>query len=114
MTSTKVLHWSERGLSTNLTILNDLQVHIMIKARKRANLSIAMGLEDPALLSGNDPEECGPRPSSAPVTRRESGRAQRHILSSEAQSTSEHPRDELTIRPWSCLPDFDHRSKSVF
>lgn len=79
------------------------KVHVMIKARRRANLSLAMGLTEDVL-----PSNPMPRPSSAPTTRAESSRVRRSIQSAE-QSKESSRVTNATARPKSCLADFDHK-----
>ena len=73
----------------------------MIKARKRADLSIAMGLSEEA-----ESKKMEPRPSSAPTTRGECNKVRRRILSAEPhqQQRQQHQeQQELSLRPQSCL-----------
>ena len=78
---------------------------MMIKARTKANLSIAMGLTE---AEGPAPEGV-PRPSSAPTTRAESRRVRRHILSLEASEEQHKQQLEDTPRPQSCLANYSRQ-----
>ena len=77
----------------------------MVKARSRANLSVALGLTEEVETNDMEPRV---RPSSAPVTRAESSMAQRHILSSEPNRNSRSQKPSQARRPKrpkSCLPN---------
>ncbi len=78
----------------------------MVKARSRAQLSIALGLSE---LEMGDIPVSNPRPLSAPTTRVESGQAQKSVSSSDPiGSENEALRipsgGQYIYRPASCLP----------
>ena len=76
---------------------------MMIVARTRANLSVAIGLSETV-----EPLERLSRPSSAPTTQGESKQARRHILSLDPSKEKQKQEREMTPRPRSCLANFRH------
>ena len=79
----------------------------MIKARTKANLSVAMGLSE---VEDTTPQDGVPRPSSAPTTRDESKQARRHIQAQDPTEEGYRQERDITLRPKSCLPNFGQLS----
>ena len=80
-----------------------VQVKVVVQARSRADLGVAMGLDE---TSDSLSEDSG-RPLSAPTTRGESGRAKGRASSAAVPAKI---RGLVPFRPHSCHPELNRHS----
>ena len=87
-----------------VSVYNIVQVKVVVQARSRADLGVAMGLDE---KSDRLCEESEGRPLSAPITRVESGRAKGRASSAAVPAKM---GGMVPFRPHSCHTELNRHS----